>query len=56
MSMPAEMIAPRIKSNMAPSEPVAGAKVEAACGKEADADADEDNVQHVTSPWTRALA
>lgn len=48
--MPAEMTAPRINSNMAPSQSVAGVEVETARGEEADADRDENYVQHLGSP------
>jgi hypothetical protein len=48
--MPAEMTAPRINSNMAPSQPVAGVEVETARGEEADTDRDENDVEHLCSP------
>jgi hypothetical protein len=48
--MPAEMTAPRISSNMAPSQPVAGVEVETARGEETDTDRDENDVEHLCSP------
>jgi hypothetical protein len=48
--MPTEISAPRINSNMVPSQPVAGVEIEAARGEEADADHDENQVQHLRSP------
>ncbi|HXP04198.1 MAG TPA: hypothetical protein VN808_08760 [Stellaceae bacterium] len=48
--MPTEITAPRINSNMAPSQSVAGVEIEAADGKEAEANRDENQVQHVCSP------
>jgi hypothetical protein len=44
--MPTEITAPRINSNMAPSQPVAGVEIEAASGKEAEAQDDEEDVEH----------
>ena len=48
--MPTEMTAPRISSNMAPSQPVAGVEIEAAHGEEAEANREKDDVQHLGSP------
>ena len=48
--MPTEISAPRINSNMAPSQPIAGVKIEAARGEEAETDRDENQVQHLGSP------
>jgi len=45
--MPAEITAPRISSNMALSQPVAGVEVQTARGEEADADGDKRKVQHI---------
>jgi len=45
--MPTEMTAPRISSNMAPSQPVAGVEIEAAGGEEAETDREENDVQHL---------
>jgi hypothetical protein len=48
--MPTEITAPRINSNMAPSQPIAGVKIKAADGEEADTDRNENQVQHLRSP------
>ena len=46
--MPTEIRAPRISSNdMAPSQPIAGEKIEAGHGEEAEPDEDEQKVKHV---------
>jgi hypothetical protein len=44
--MPTEISPPRINSNMAASQTVAGVQVEAARGKKRDADRDEEQVDH----------
>src|ERR1700676_3033890 len=49
--MPIEIAPPRISSkDMAPSQPVAGVKVEAACGEEAEANGKEQHIKHHQSP------
>jgi len=52
--MPTEMTAPRISSNMTPSQPVAGVEVETGGGEEAEADRDENQVQHLALVKGRA--
>jgi hypothetical protein len=48
--MPTEITAPRINSNMAPSQPVAGVEIEAARGEEAEANGKKQHIEHHRSP------
>jgi hypothetical protein len=52
--MPTEITPPRISSkDMAPSQPIAGVKVETTRGKEAETQGQEHRVEHHPPPWDR---
>lgn len=53
--MPTEMNPPRINSKLiSPSQPVAGVEIEAAGGKEAEADTKEQEIEHCSNPQSVA--
>ena len=51
--MPTEITPPRISSNMAPSQPIAGEEIQAGGREKTEAGHDKDNIEHCEAPKAR---